>query len=175
PSLTWAGEKLQPAWTTKLLKGEIDHRARPWLKARMPRFPARAELLPLGLSDEHGFRADEDDRPILDAKLAKLGDKLIEQQGGFNCVTCHAVGKRAALAPFEAPGINLLDAAVRLRHHFYPRWMIDPPHVDITTRMPKFSQDGKTTPIRDVLDGDARRQYEAVWHYMQTLPSVRKN
>ena len=37
--------------------------------------------------------------------------------------------------------------------------MIDPPHVDITTRMPKFSQDGKTTPLRDVLDGDAFRQY----------------
>jgi len=50
PSLTWAGEKLQPAWTAKLLAGEHDHRARPWLKARMPRFPARADLLPVGLS-----------------------------------------------------------------------------------------------------------------------------
>jgi hypothetical protein len=47
--------------------------------------------------------------------------------------------------------------------------MIDPPHVDITTRMPKFSQDGKTTPIREVFDGDAFRQYDAVWHYIQTL------
>ena len=40
----------------------------------------------------------------------------------------------------------------------------------VTTRMRKFSQDGKTTPIRDVLDGDAFRQYDAVWHYIQTLP-----
>jgi mono/diheme cytochrome c family protein len=170
PSLTWAGEKLQPAWTVKLLAGEHDHRARPWLKARMPAFPARAELLALGLSHEHGFAAHEDDRPAPDAKLAAVGEKLIEQQGGFNCVMCHAVGKRAAVAPFEAPGINLLDAAVRLRHNYYPRWMIDPPHVDITTRMPKFSQDGKTTPISEVLGGDAFRQCEAVWHYMQTLP-----
>jgi len=33
-----------------------------------------------------------------------------------------------------------------------------------------FSQDGKTTPIRDILAGDAFRQYDAVWHYIQTLP-----
>jgi cytochrome c2 len=171
PSLTWAGEKLKPAWTTKLLAATHDHRARPWLKARMPGFPARAEMLALGLSHEHGFRADEDDAPVPDAKLAAIGEKLIEQQNGFNCVMCHAVGKRPSVAPFEAPGINLLDAALRLRHHYYPRWMIDPPHVDITTRMPKFSQDGKTTPLRDVLDGDAFRQYDAVWHFIQTLPA----
>jgi cytochrome c2 len=170
PMLTWAGEKLKPAWTKKLLLGEHDHRARPWLKARMPAFPARAEVLPVGLSHEHGLAVDDDDRPAPDAKLAALGEKLIQMQGGFNCVMCHAVGKQPAVAPFEAPGINLLDAALRLRHNYYPRWMIDPPHVDITTRMPKFSQDGKTTPIRDVLDGDAFRQYEAVWHFIQTLP-----
>jgi len=169
PSLTWAGEKLKPEWTKKLLAGEQDHRARPWLKARMPSFSARAEFIALGLSHEHGFRTDEDDAPVPDAKLAAVGEKLIEQQGGFNCVMCHDVGKRKAVAPFEAPGINLLDAARRLRHHYYPRWMIDPPHVDITTRMPKFSQDGKTTPIREVFDGDAFRQYDAVWHYIQTL------
>jgi mono/diheme cytochrome c family protein len=171
PSLTWAGEKLKPAWTTKLLAAMHDHRARPWLKARMPGFPARAEMLALGMSHEHGFRADEDDAPVPDAKLAAIGEKLIEQQNGFNCVMCHAVGKRPAVAPFEAPGINLLDAAARLRHNYYPRWMIDPPHVDITTRMPKFSQDGKTTPLRNILDGDAFRQYDAVWHFIQTLPA----
>jgi cytochrome c2 len=169
PSLTWAGEKLKPAWTADLFAGRHDHRARPWLKARMPAFAARAALLPAGLSHEHGLAVDDDDRPTPDAKLAAIGEKLIEMQGGFNCVMCHAVGKRPSVAPFEAPGINLVDAAVRLRHNFYPRWMIDPPHVDITTRMPKFSQDGKTTPIREVLNGEAFRQYEAVWHYLQTL------
>jgi hypothetical protein len=137
----------------------------------MPAFPARADVLALGLSHEHGMGVNEDDRPAPDAKLAVLGEKLIEQQGGFSCVMCHAVAKRPAVAPFEAPGINLLDAAVRLRHNYYPRWMIDPPHVDITTRMPKFSQDGKTTPLRDVLDGDAFRQYDAVWHFIQKLPA----
>src|SRR5690606_20246828 len=39
PSLTWAGEKLHASWTRALLAGETA-RARPWLKARMPAFPA---------------------------------------------------------------------------------------------------------------------------------------
>jgi len=47
--------------------------------------------------------------------------------------------------------------------------MIDRRTSTITTRMPKFSQDGKTTPIRDVLGGDAFRQYDAGLALLQTL------
>ena len=130
---------------------------------------ARAEHLALGLSHEHGFRTDEDDAPVPDARLGVLGEKLIEQQGGFNCVMCHAVGKRPSVAPFEAPGINLLDAAQRLRYEYFARWILDPTRVEATTRMTKFTMDGKTTALTDVLDGDARRQFDAIWHYMRML------
>ena len=41
-------------------------------------------------------------------------------------------------------------------------------------RMPVFAMDGKTTQIREVLDGDARRQFGALWHYIQTLPKTAK-
>lgn len=171
PSLTWIGEKLKPAWTKKLFAGEADHRARPWLKARMPAFPARAEMLAVGLSHEHGFAIDEDERPKPDAKLAAIGEKLIPQQGGFKCNDCHGVGKQPAIQPFEAPGINLLDAAIRLRYNYYQRWMLAPDRVDVSMRMPIFATDGKTTQIREVFDGDARKQYDALWHYIQTLPA----
>jgi mono/diheme cytochrome c family protein len=171
PSLTWIGEKLHVAWAKKMLAGEYDHRARPWLKARMPAFPARAEMLAVGLSHEHGFAIDEDERPKPDAKLAAIGEKLIPQQGGFHCNNCHGIGKIPAKEPFEAPGINLLDAAVRLRYHYYQRWMTTPDRVDVTMRMPIFAADGKTTQIREVFDGDARKQYDALWHYIQTLPT----
>ena len=96
PSLTWTGEKLKPAWTTKLLLGQTDHSARPWIKARMPAFPARAKLLAVGLSHEHGFGANEDPTPPPDAKLAAIGAKLIPQQGGFNCINCHGIGAQKA-------------------------------------------------------------------------------
>jgi hypothetical protein len=46
--------------------------------------------------------------------------------------------------------------------------MLDPPRVDISTKMPKFAADGKTTAV-PALDSNAARQYEALWHYIQTL------
>jgi mono/diheme cytochrome c family protein len=173
PLLTWTGQKLHSAWTEKMLAGTQDHRARPWLKARMPAFPARAAVLAVGLSHEHGFALQEDPRPKPNAKLAAIGAKLLPQVGGFNCVQCHGVGAQKAVAPFEAEGINLTDAAVRLRYEYYARWMLDPTRVDPTTRMTKFIMDGKTG-IADVLDGDAHRQIEAIWHYMQTLPGMKQ-
>jgi mono/diheme cytochrome c family protein len=169
PLLTWTGEKLKPAWSEKLIAGELDQRARPWLKARMPAWPARAKLLSIGLSHEHGFAVEEDERPKPDAALAKIGEQLVGDQGGFSCIKCHAIGKRPPLAPFEAPGINLASAAERLRYSYYPRWMLDPPRLDISTKMPKFAADGRTTAITTVLDGQAAKQYEALWHYIQTL------
>lgn len=170
PLLTWAGEKLQPAWTQKLLAGGIDHRARPWLKARMPAFPARADTISLGLTHEHGFAPKEDNRPAADAELAEVGKKLLPQMGGLNCIQCHGVGKTPPIAPFEAPGINLLDAANRLRYSYYQRWMLDPPRLDPLTKMVKLAPDGKMTGIREVFDGDARRQFDALWQFIQTLP-----
>ncbi len=171
PSLTWTGEKLKPEWTQKMLGGTHDHRARPWIKARMPAFPARAEMLAVGLSHEHGFGVNEDERPKPDAELAAIGEKLIPQQGGFNCNNCHGIAKTPAIQPFEAPGINLLDAAVRLRYAYYQRWMLAPDRIDVVMRMPTFAADGKTTQLREVLDGDARHQFDALWHYIQTLPT----
>lgn len=170
PSLTWIGQKLHPDWTEKLLLGKTNRRARPWLKARMPAFPARAAGLALGLSHEHGYAPGEDPRPKHDPKLAQIGAKLIEQQGGFNCIMCHPAGPRKAVEPFEAPGINLEDAARRLRYEYYQRWMREPSRVDVTMRMPVFAPDGRTTALRDVLGGNAHAQFEALWHYMQTLP-----
>jgi hypothetical protein len=169
PHLTWTGQKLHPEWTEKQVAGTQDHRARPWIKARMPAFPARAAMIAQGLSFEHGYALNEDPHPAPDAKLAAIGEKLLPQVGGFNCVQCHAVGDQKAVAPFEAEGINLRDAAVRLRYEFYARWMLDPTRVDPTTRMTKFTMDGKTTAIRDVLGGEAHAQFDAIWQYMQTL------
>ena len=56
------------------------------------------------------------------------------------------------------------EVAQRLRYVFYARWMPDPPRVDRTTRMTKLP------PLMDALEGDAHRQFDAIWQYMQTLP-----
>jgi len=127
-------------------------------------------MLADGLSHENGFGVKEDPRPEPDAKQAEIGKKLLPQVGGFNCIQCHAVGGDKAIAPFDSEGINLLDAALRLRYDYYARWMLFPKRIDPTAKMTQFSEDGKMTGITTVLDGDARRQFDAIWHYIQTLP-----
>lgn len=169
PTLTWTGEKLRPEWTRKLLEGNIDHKARPWLKSRMPAFPQRAEWLALGLSHEHGFAADENPKPVVNEEQKKIGAKLMEQNGGLYCYQCHAVGDKPAVQPFEAPGINLLDASLRLRYSYYPRWMLDPTRVDPSTKMPRFAPDLKTTTLKEIYDGNARQQFDALWMHIESL------
>jgi len=123
----------------------------------------------LGISAEHGFAPDEDARPKHDAELAKVGAQVAAMHTGLACHRCHAIGDKQATAPFEARSTNLSYASDRLRYGFYHRWMRDPLRIDPQTKMIKFAQDGQKTGLSDFYDGDAAKQFEAVWHYLHTL------
>tara|TARA_B100000029_G_scaffold432831_1_gene445278 strand:- start:566 stop:1867 length:1302 start_codon:yes stop_codon:yes gene_type:complete len=170
PNLTWAGEKLQADWTTRLLTGRLKHPSRPWLKARMPSFGTWGEKLARGLAAEHGVPVKLTGSPSPDRALADIGKRLTIKQGGFNCVQCHGIGQKPAQAPFDNRGVNFSRVKDRLRYGFYLDWMFDPLRLDPHSKMPRFSPDRKTTAVRSVLDGDARRQFDALWHYLQGLP-----
>ena len=75
----------------------------------------------------------------------------------------------APTAVFEAPGINLAYTTERLRKGFFQRWLLAPLRIDAETKMPKFSEDGVSTQITDVLDGKAAQQFDAIWQYLQTV------
>jgi len=169
PSLSFVGEKLHPAWSSKLLAGTLRYRPRPHLKGRMPGFPARAKLLSIGLSAEHGFAENYVDGPKADVALAKIGHGLTQREGGFNCVQCHGVGDRPPTAAFDAKSTNLAFARDRLRFEYYFRWLMFPQRIEPATKMPRFAPDGKKTGLTHVYDGDAPRQYHALWHYLGTL------
>jgi hypothetical protein len=47
--------------------------------------------------------------------------------------------------------------------------MFDPLRLDPHSKMPRFSPDRKTTSVGNVLDGNARKQFDALWHYLQAL------
>ena len=86
---------------------------------------------------------------------------------------CHAVAGQQPTGDDKtkiAPGIDFADTKQRLRYDFYRHFVLDPPRTDVAIRMPKLSLDGKTSPVVTVLDGDAARQFEAIWHYIQSLP-----
>jgi glucose/arabinose dehydrogenase/mono/diheme cytochrome c family protein len=165
PDITWTGDKLQTEWLQKLLAGSIKETSRPWLESRMPGFGSHAPGLAKGLAARHGYgpetRTVEGDKAI--------GENLVGINGGFACITCHAVGGTKALAAFEAPGINLKTSAERLRHDYYYRWMMDPKRIDQQTKMPRFSVDKEKTGFAHILDGDATAQFNAIWEYLKGL------
>ena len=35
--------------------------------------------------------------------------------------------------------------------------------------MPKFCVDGSTTTVKQIYNGDARRQFDALWQYLQSI------
>jgi cytochrome c1 len=168
PPLTWLGEKLRPEYAAQFIAGHGGEKPRPWLVARMPGFTSIAEPLARGLAFQHGYPLAE---PALrvDPALAKAGETLLGENGGFNCTTCHGVAERPGTAVFEAPGINLALTHARMRHDYYLRWVLHPQRLDPDTKMPRFADDDGKTPLTDFFAGQATAQFGAIWHYLQSL------
>jgi len=162
PSLTWVGSKLQPTWIRKFVIGDLPS-PRPWLTARMPKFEKHGAALADGLVREHGYLSKDEPIRAGGANLAIHGGRLMQQGTGFGCVQCHAVGDKKAEQVFEREGINLVTARKRLRHEYYTRWLADPTRLDPDARMPKYADNNGKTAFVDVLDGDAAKQFEAIW------------
>ena len=167
PILTWAGEKLRPDWMAKFIAGKLAYKPRDYLRARMPSFGARAELLASGLAEEHGCPPvlPPNSKPDLDQ--SETGRRLCSKvaNAGFSCVQCHAVAGVPPFAAFEAPSIDLAYVSERLRHDYYTRWMRDPLRVDPNTKMPRFDDAQGKTAI-PTYGGDATRQFQAIWQYL---------
>lgn len=167
PMLTWAGEKLRPEWMGKFIGGQVPYKPRYYLRARMPSFPARAQLIAWGLAEEHGCAPSLPPQPAQDPKLAEIGRQLCGKtpNQGFSCVQCHAAADQPPFAAFEAPAINLKYIAERLRHDYYARWIRDPQRIDPNTKMPKFEDDEGKTGL-PTFDNDGQKHFEAIWQYL---------
>jgi mono/diheme cytochrome c family protein len=173
PGLTWVGEKLKPAWSRELLAGTLGYRLRDHFRARMPAFPARAEHLATGLSMEHGFDPPDDPAVTFDPDLAKIGRAVAAPQTGLSCIRCHPIADQPPTAPEQALSTNLSFTRGRMREEFYTRWMFLPQRIEYNTRMIRFAPDGRKTGLDTIYDGDARQQYEAMWHWLGELHAER--
>lgn len=177
PALTWTGDRLKTDWLERFLAGTIDEKPREWLSARMPKFPAYAPLLAAGLAAEHGHAGSlHSSQEQKDAALVEAGRELV-QSSGLDCRQCHGIGNQPPTGDKKtllAPGINFATVKHRMRPEFYNRWMLDPTRFDPNTRMPKLAIDGKTTKITGILDGDARKQFDAIWVFLQSVEDDQK-
>ncbi len=177
PHLTWAGEKLNPRWMEKMIAGKIKTPPRAWLTSRMPSFPSDAHVLATGLAAQHGFSNRPDPPRSINDELGEAGRRLSLQNGGLDCRQCHGLGSRPPDGDQKsniALGTNLSIMADRLRKEYYIRWMNDPLRVDPQTKMPKYASGGRTK-VQTILDGDASRQFEALWHYIQSVSEAGDN
>jgi len=169
PPLTWLGEKLRHDWMSKFIAGQIEYKPRPWLIGQMPAFAHYADGLALGMNHQHGLPQKEAAEPAGDAEKIANGEKLIGADGGFNCITCHAVGEKEATAVFEAPAINFAQSAERLRKGYFHRWTLAPTRIDPDTKMPKYADPEGITQLSDPYEGKGPAQFEAIREYIRTV------
>ncbi|MHB0957473.1 MAG: DUF6797 domain-containing protein [Pirellulaceae bacterium] len=169
PPLTWSGEKLHTRWLHEMLSGELPYRTRPWKKSRMAAFPVYAGILSEGLAAQHAMSSYPDAPPPANPAFAALGQKLTEKDQGFNCLQCHGLPGAPPEAPFESRGIDFQHVTTRVRSEFFRRWIGNPVQFDPSVPMPRFSADGRVTPVSTILDGDAPTQFDALWHYLRAV------
>jgi mono/diheme cytochrome c family protein len=167
PNFVHAGERLHSAWMRQFIGGETDATPRPWLPVRMPAFPTRAEVLSAGLAAWHGIAPSEAGKFEVDPQLAEVGSQLAQKDAGFNCVDCHAVGPQRPATNSHAQAIDLSLTAARLRREYFDRVMRSPPLHAPGANLSPLARNGKSTANQELLDGDATRQFNALWHYIQ--------
>lgn len=167
PSPISLGAKLKPEWTAHFIAGTIPYKPRPWLKARMPAFPAYASNLSAGLAALHGHAPITPAEPAPEPNLASLGAKLISAAGGFSCVACHPVGSSSIAQVVESPGVNLAYSGERLLLSFFRRWLMNPIAIDPSTKMPAYFDAEARSQLTEFFDGDAHQQINAMWHYVR--------
>ncbi|MCX6926055.1 MAG: c-type cytochrome [Verrucomicrobia bacterium] len=172
PPLTFTGEKLYAGWVQRFLEGSLPYKPRPTLQGRMPAFKAYAGGLAEGMAHQHGYRAESAPRTAVDTQLAAIGQRLTGAAEGFSCVSCHDVGSQKALAGKDTATVNFACVAERLRPSYYWRYVQDPPHLLPGTMMPKFIGEDGTTPVKGIFNGDPKKQFTAIWHYLMSMPTA---
>ena len=165
PDLTAVGDKLNDSCLATAVLGRQETRRLPWLRVRMPQFPASPMGIP-GLDrwmidhdripeSEHGTRATGSPVP---AELRPAG-RVLAGTRGFSCVGCHKVGKfeprNVALA---TRGSDLFALDKRMRPEFFRRWVRSPLRVIPNMEMPSFDK-----PNPDLLEGNHDLQLTALW------------
>ena len=162
PFLDGVGDKLTESWLKNVLSNGA--KDRPYMLTKMPKFGMQN----IGHLVEAFRKVDLKTMakiPALDLpphRIKSAGRRLAGDKA-LSCIKCHN------FASHKATGIQSLDLTTltqRLRRDWFYRYMLNPQAYRPGTRMPAAWPFGQAT-IRDLLDGDAGKQIQAVWVYLK--------
>ena len=182
PNLNTEGAKTQPQWLYEFLREPTE--IRPWLNMCMPTF---------GFTDEElnaltaYFSAVDDAAYPFDEKftvphaypreLVEAGERLASLDN-LQCFRCHVQGGVTppnTTSDQWAPDMAM--AAERLRYEWVQEWITSPQVIFPGTRMPQYYTDLDAPSFyvdqgrggAPIMDGDVRRQIEALAAYIMSL------
>ena len=167
PSLTGTAHKLRMDWMRAVLTE--GRRVRPWMSLRMPQFgKANVGRLPELLAAVEGI-APDDKEPKVPATAERIaaGRQLVGKSA-LGCVSCHDL---AGIPNSGTRGPDLASMTQRVRYDWYRRLLEQPQRMMAGTRMPGIFTDGKS-PLKNVLDGSADAQAQAMWAYLALGPKL---
>lgn len=167
PRLTGAGHKLRTPWFKQVLTSA--GRARPWMTLRMPQYgEANIGFLADALPKLEGTIADEAIGKVAVTSEKIAAGRTLTGKSGHGCISCHDISGVSG-GGTRGPDLALTDQ--RVRYDWYVRWMHHPQRIAPGTKMPQVALDGKSL-LTSVYDGDADKQFEALWSYLALGPGL---
>lgn len=168
PPLTHLGAKLKPEWTSEvLLRGK---RQRTYLDATMPQFgDAQVGHLPELFGKVDALEAAVIPR-MDDVLEAKNAGHLMIGAGGLSCIACHDFNGQNSGG---VSALDLISVTSRLQKNWFHLYLREPSRFHPLVTMPTYWPEGKAA-LPSILGGDAGRQIEALWLYLEDGIRVRK-
>ncbi len=161
PSLTGVGAKMKPDYLRQILdQGSHD---RPYMHTRMPRF-GDANVGPLVNWFAEVDKLEPSPKVVFSETLGrvKAGGRHLVGGQAFACYKCHTFNGQKAEG---VQGIDMTLLPQRLQRDWFVQYVLDPNKFRPGTRMPTAWPGGETL-LKNVLDGEAHNQIEAIWVYL---------
>jgi mono/diheme cytochrome c family protein/glucose/arabinose dehydrogenase len=136
---------------------------------RMPAFGPDAEVLVQALAEADGelpAGPESGVPPPADPTAAPLLGPQLAGFRGYGCVSCHVwKGQKLNEPDPGAVGTELTRVAGRIRRDWFERFLDDPARFHPGTPMPAIFTKGKPALLTAVLEADAAKQKDVLWHY----------
>jgi mono/diheme cytochrome c family protein len=166
PTLAQACLKFQRTFLTQTIREGVTS---PRTTFVMPAFGAATDRIIQALAEADGDLVDAPEAvapEVKDPEFATHGPALVGP-AGYSCINCHLwKGRHIAEPEPGSAGPELTSVTTRIRRDYFDRWLEGPARLQPRTPMPRIFRKGHPAALAHILDGDPRRQQDALWAYL---------